>query len=913
MNIDPQNRMIILCDKMIENCDNAICRNLNIAEPFERGLISTNILSQLRNLVEHISVKIYLTYSNDMSLPNKYYDLIVRGNKFVNSYGQYNVIRKLHELLQISTSHYTLDEESSERLMLKYYAHLWRIRKFANEKLEISILKNLEQFPLNTDYSLIQYHTAIADCMANIDLSNAQTSENRFYIYRSKTIIVGDSLLYELTLSLANERTSKFDHLIAFSDQELPSYYASRIRLTTTEINLSGICIPITILVDWEPSIRICEIRNLGKILGIDIPDNRTKEYQNLMEFLKWNSYSLLEIVSLDKERFHRIVSYIQKGSRTQHISNLLEMCHNVIQKGQPGHNVLRYLLYKVSNKVIRQQYNKFKCDLLSGLYLDIKSKPFDELPFSFSLFNHNPKYSDLLESIPTEGHESEFLAHRLTVNTEQRGMLYTPVKELDCFDNLQLMANKYNDRLYHKHKYAKIDFFNEFAYIQKYESNVHEILLALKRMTDYGITDYCAMAEAWMQLPGIHIDSTEKSNALKSVFSSSRVAFVYGAAGTGKSTFINYLSHIFSENNKFYIANTNPAVENLRRKVNAANASFMTISSYLCRKSISCDILFVDECSTVSNEDMISILNKGCFRLLVLVGDMYQIEAIRFGNWFSVANFCFKGNYKIELTQPYRTSDPDLLTMWDKVRTLSSDILEHITRNGYSSNLNETIFSKKEDDEIILCLNYGGLYGINNLNRILQRNNPHPAVQWGIHVFKIGDPILFNESDRFVPYLHNNLKGVIIDILKKDKMIYFTLQIDKVIPSFDLENTEIEFISATSDGKGTIIRIHVEEEGDTDSDVDLSDSIVPFQIAYAVSIHKAQGLEYQSVKIVITRDVEDKITHNVFYTAITRSKNKLVIYWSPETEKHVLEHLKPQFNKHDYSILKSKYSDLQI
>ena len=32
------------------------------------------------------------------------------------------------------------------------------------------------------------------------------------------------------------------------------------------------------------------------------------------------------------------------------------------------------------------------------------------------------------------------------------------------------------------------------------------------------------------------------------------------------------------------------------------------------------------------------------------------------------------------------------------------------------------------------------------------------------------------------------------------------------------------------------------------------------FQIAYAVSIHKAQGLEYRSVKIVITDEVDEPI-----------------------------------------------------
>ena len=64
-----------------------------------------------------------------------------------------------------------------------------------------------------------------------------------------------------------------------------------------------------------------------------------------------------------------------------------------------------------------------------------------------------------------------------------------------------------------------------------------------------------------------------------------------------------------------------------------------------------------------------------------------------------------------------------------------------------------------------------------------------------------------------------------------------------------------------------------------TDEDDDSSDAVVPFQVAYAVSIHKAQGLEYDSVKIVISNEVEEMISHNIFYTAITRAKEKLKIY----------------------------------
>ena len=83
---------------------------------------------------------------------------------------------------------------------------------------------------------------------------------------------------------------------------------------------------------------------------------------------------------------------------------------------------------------------------------------------------------------------------------------------------------------------------------------------------------------------------------------------------------------------------------------------------------------------------------------------------------------------------------------------------------------------------------------------------------------------------------------------------------------------------------------------------------IVPFQIAYAVSIHKSQWLEYDSVKIIISDEVDERITHNIFYTAITRAKKNLTIYRSVETSKNILDNLKRiDWNK-DYFILKWKY-----
>lgn len=83
----------------------------------------------------------------------------------------------------------------------------------------------------------------------------------------------------------------------------------------------------------------------------------------------------------------------------------------------------------------------------------------------------------------------------------------------------------------------------------------------------------------------------------------------------------------------------------------------------------------------------------------------------------------------------------------------------------------------------------------------------------------------------------------------------------------------------------------------------------MPFQLAYAVSIHKSQGLEYESVKIVIASDSEERITHVFFYTAITRVKNNLKVYWSPETMNNVFKMFEQKNAYTDAQILAARYN----
>lgn len=150
------------------------------------------------------------------------------------------------------------------------------------------------------------------------------------------------------------------------------------------------------------------------------------------------------------------------------------------------------------------------------------------------------------------------------------------------------------------------------------------------------------------------------------------------------------------------------------------------------------------------------------------------------------------------------------------------------------------------------------------NINKFLQESNSNPAVNWDIQQYKIEDPILFLESDRFHPITHNNMKGTIkgiqiIDEGTNEERIQFDIEIPKELDESDVNFYDLELLECTEPDKSIIrFSVHKLESADEDGNERSSTTAVPFQVAYAVSIHKAQGLEYNSVKIVITDEVEN-------------------------------------------------------
>lgn len=893
-------------EQKIYDIDKVICSNLDLMDlqTVTRDLISQNLLSQSRNLVEHIAVR---AYGKGKEIPlNR--ETVPNALTYLKENNKYLFLRKFHSFLQESKSHYTPDNEGAERLMLKYYQYFVMIRNFAKKEYGMDLLANLEKFPINTDRTVAEFHEKIAERLRVNRPSLEYNRNERMYVQKINPFIVNGVSYYEMVLTPAYDVTSKFDRFIVYSKNMIPDHYAIKAAIFYDDIEVEGKRMPINIMTEYSVSIRPCEFNNFAALFGIKIKMQvSSAEYIGMMYYLSNSGSSLLDVVLSSDVDYFRYKQIMFERSKVKHFEPVLDKARQMILLGMPGSNTIRYLLHTMNNKVLKSQ----KCDeenkFLSELKIQWGCIPFDTMPFATSLLQHNPEAVDLFESIDSSGREHELMARYIHNNMSNNARLYTPVKELEEFtSNVDSNIVAFNDNIYYKHEGRKLVKFGQSIYVKEAFDNTEYIVDALIKEAKLGIQGYTDAISIWMN-ENQNIDSIEKREILQRLFEKTHVAMIYGAAGTGKTYLINHVSQFFDTHSKLFLANTNPAVENLRRKVFAQNCDFMTIRKYIMSKNVptDIDILIMDECSMVSNADMAAVLRKLNCKIMLLVGDTYQIESITFGNWFSMAKYFIPQYAWYELKVPYRTKDEDLLTLWKKVRELDEDLTEHIVSNRYASNLGPSVFDRKSADEIILCLNYDGLYGINNINKFLQENNDNPPVRWGLWTYKVGDPILFNESERFIPLLYNNLKGTIVGIEKEsEEKIWFTLEVDKVLTELDTINFDIELLDSITPGK-SVIRFYALKKKDSDNDETgfADETDIPFQIAYAVSIHKAQGLEYDSVKVIITEEVDRMITHNIFYTAITRSKKDLTIYWSPETQQKVISNFKIADAKGDATI----------
>ncbi|MGI6580985.1 MAG: ATP-dependent DNA helicase [Erysipelotrichaceae bacterium] len=677
----------------------------------------------------------------------------------------------------------------------------------------------------------------------------------------------------------------------------------------------------IKVITDWNVSIEPSCLNKISKILKINTKiSSNYGEYNSLMEFLTNSGMSLLDLIDLKENFFNSILEKIYKRTNTSYFKEVLVKLNKHYHKKSNvnGRNTIRYLLLNLREEIITNVLPRFDDSktLSRDLLLSKKCYPFEKNPFVSNLFGSNTSSQNNIRNIIEIAGISEYTNVKPYLKIEnlirKTGEIFFDVKSIGTKEEI----TSYNSRLdnWELDQGYKINIYKDVVSIDSYEKTTYSILEKLIELSKIGNKGQKEFNQAFLKKDNVIFTDDLKKNAIKNIFVDSQVLLIYGAAGTGKTTLINYISNLMSSHKKLFLTKTHTAKQNLKRLIDnpGVGSDFISIDSFTKKIHLpDYDVIFVDECSNIDNRTMYTFLSKikqGTF--LVLAGDIYQIESIEFGNWFIYAKDIIDSpGANIELLNTWRTKDLSIISLWDEVRKKGNLITEKLVIDGpFSDNIGKNIFEVKENDEVILCLNYDGKFGLNNMNSYFQnKNSSKEAISWREWRYKEGDSILFNDSQRFET-LYNNLKGKIVKIDKTSDEITFTIDVATNLTKNSCEKDGIEFVDAGENF--TRIRFTVYEY-----DASLEDdenarmlSVVPFHLAYAVSIHKAQGLEYESVKVIIPKSTSERITHGIFYTAITRAKKSLKIYWSSETMNEIVKSFyENEQNQKSLTIIKNK------
>lgn len=915
--------MIILTDEEIKNASNIIDKNLERLNDDNRGEISTNILNAVRNLNDNIAYKIWKD-----KFPDKPMDINKVASKFTSVSGC-QFIAHFDKCMRKSLSHFTPSEEGAIFLLSKYYKYIYQLKQVVKEIYNIDIIKNIDlYFENKIDEQTLDYYTKIANA---VDKSNEDSSDmDIFYICSSRPFRINNKLYYEVVLEPAEEVSNKFNRITAFIKFDIDTNYAVSLQFSNNEIDLLNKKFPIKVITKWKISIRPCELINFSDLIDCGIKIQRGyHEYQLLMDILTKYKIDLLDIVQLDSDDYSKLKTKFEGETKNNHsrIFDLLDFCKDIILGKKEGQNILRYLLVTMNNRIIKLQRQKYSDTNYANCNISSKCIPFDKMPLTFGLRKHNADFYTLLNCIDLTKMEPDLFAHHIISSAEQNSSIFIPMSDLQSYgdeNQIKELVRLYNNKLDNYYKpISELRIYQDKVYFNEHALSSKEIITDLKTLSikKFYLNDCFKQEEINLlkddSLNEIPLEDNLKEKVLQNIYNNSQVHVIYGAAGTGKSTLINYISNLLSGYNKIYLAKTNSAVENLRHRVKYSNETdtFMTIDKFLSRYKRylpNADLIVLDECSTIENLKMKEILKRIGDSLLVLTGDIYQIESIGFGNWFALLKDFLPDYCITELQTTYRSTNDNLKELWKEVRNIGdteNEALEDLIRCSYSSEINTSIFDNiDEEDEIILCLNYNGLYGLNNINKLLQLSKDGKKADIGIWQFRVGDPVLFTDSERF-EVLYNNLKGKIVDIVDQVSSVKFTIEVYVKLEKNEVTACDgLEYIEST--GNKTIVSFNVDRHKPYyfDNEPENKRHVLPFQVAYAVSIHKSQGLEYSSVKIVISNESENRITHDIFYTAITRAQNHLKIYWPSSVANNILSTIRPKKNNDVYT-LKALYN----
>ncbi len=411
------------------------------------------------------------------------------------------------------------------------------------------------------------------------------------------------------------------------------------------------------------------------------------------------------------------------------------------------------------------------------------------------------------------------------------------------------------------------------------------------------------------MEINQIDTNNPQFKNALDLVQFTNQSVFLTGKAGTGKSTFLKYICSITKKKyvvlaptgiaainaggstlHSFFHLPFYPLVPDDSRFQGRRIREFLKYNKEQIKLLKQLDLIIIDEISMV-RADIIDFIDRilrtfsGCSRLpfggkqLLFVGDVFQLEPVvtrderdilqRFyetPHFFSARVFKEIQLVSIELTKVYRQNDSVFVNVLDHIRTntastqdlllLNTCVDQDISgeeglfvtlaaRRDVVDHINQQNLADIDGDPIVFTGEIRGEFPESMLPTLLDLE------------LKVGAQIIFIKNDQDHRWVNGTI-GMITGMDEEGKFLYIHTDDGE---DFDVERAMWANVRYTYNEKEK--KIEEEELG--------TFTQFPVRLAWAITIHKSQGLTFSKVAIDFTGGV---FAGGQTYVALSRCRS---------------------------------------